>query len=346
MDCADEWAVGIGISGFGQGQESGFEVGGHRFAGHQSLPAGRQRDRDAAFTGLHGFPVHPQRIEADRLDAGHPGLPFELGAHHAGIAGDPDQPARAQMRVDQRLRRALVEQPSVAQDAHLVGHPLHVVQDVTGEDHRPAAPHARHQRQQFGTAGGVERGGGLVQDEQFRVADQRAGEPEPLGHAPGESAHLAVRDIAQAGRRQCVGDRIRCCADVLARCSDQRAGQVDHLVGGQPGVELRDVGADRDAAARHGQSDLAAIGAPHPGDDRQHRRLAGAVRTDEPVDGPAGHGQVDVEQSRPAVITGEARGLHDRAFVGRRDAVGISAFARVRWRFATAGLFGVVGYRR
>jgi len=152
-----------------------------------------------------------------------------------------------------------------------------------------------------------------------------------LGHAPGESAHLTVRDVGQSGRGQRVRHRARCRAVRAARCraccwvagfrwaTDQGTSQVDHLVSGQPAVEPRHIGAHRDRTPRHRQPDVAAIGAPHPGEDREHRRLARAIRPDQPVDGSAGYGQVDVEQTGPAVVAGESCGLHDRTVIRERE---------------------------
>jgi hypothetical protein len=57
-------------------------------------------------------------------------------------------------------------------------------------------------------------------------------------------------------------------------------GEVDHLEGGQPWLEFRYVGADGERCAGYRQIDGAPVDAAQPGQDRQQRGLAGAVRAD------------------------------------------------------------------
>jgi hypothetical protein len=103
-------------------------------------------------------------------------------------AGDPQQPAWLQVGVDEFLGGSLVDHPPGAKDADMVGDALDVGQDVAGENDGAAAAHPGDQREHFGPPGRVQGRGGLVEDQQLRVTHQGAGQPEPLGHAPGEPA--------------------------------------------------------------------------------------------------------------------------------------------------------------
>jgi len=76
------------------------------------------------------------------------------GGDGCGVAGDADQPARLQVGVDELPGAALAEQAAIAQDAHLVGDPLHVGQDVAGEDDGPAAAHGGDRVEHLGSSSG------------------------------------------------------------------------------------------------------------------------------------------------------------------------------------------------
>jgi len=102
----------------------------------------------------------------------------------AQVADDAQQPPGPQVGVDELLGGALVEQAPGAEDADVVGDALDVGQDVAGEDDGAPAPQLGDEGEYLGPPGWVQGRGGLVEDQQARVADQGAGQPEPLGHAP------------------------------------------------------------------------------------------------------------------------------------------------------------------
>jgi hypothetical protein len=228
----------------------------------------------------------------------------------------------------------LVEQPAGAQDADLVGDSLHVGQDVAGEDDGAPAAQAGDKGEHLGPPSWVQRGGGLVQDQQPGIAGQGAGQPEPLGHAPGEPADTLADPLIQAGGAQ------RREHGRAVRPGGEGPGQVDDFECGQPAIEFGDVGAHRHLAPRHGHLDGAAVGVAHAGDDGQQRGLPRAVGTSQPVHAARGDAQVDVEQAGAAVVAGQAGRRHGRdVTAARRRARQLSrrGAARSRGRRARRG---------
>src|SRR5690348_12889459 len=123
--------VAIAISGSldtcaGQGEERRFQVGGHRLAGNLAGTAAGDHRGDPALAGLEADGVHPDGVGTDRLGPGGPRLAGQCRGHRVRVTGDADQPAWLQVGVDEVLGGPLVEQPAIAQDAHLVGDLLHV----------------------------------------------------------------------------------------------------------------------------------------------------------------------------------------------------------------------------
>ena len=70
-----------------------------------------------------------------------------------------------------------------------VADPLDLVEQVRGEQHRAAlGDEAADHGAELVDAGRVEAVGGLVEDQQLGVGEQRAGDAEPLAHALASSA--------------------------------------------------------------------------------------------------------------------------------------------------------------
>ena len=73
-----------------------------------------------------------------------------------------------------------------------------VLDDVGGEDHRPVARgEADQQIAEADALFGVEARGGLVDDEDLGIVDQRLRDPHPPFHAAGETLDLPVGGILQ-----------------------------------------------------------------------------------------------------------------------------------------------------
>ena len=122
-------------------------------------------------------------------------------AHAAcDLFGDQREEGVLQARValagldPQLVERALRDQPAAGDDADAVGHALGDFEDVRGHDHGAAGrdPLAQHVLD-LPRRAGVEAGQRLVEDDQPRVVDQRAGERHLLPHALGEALAALVR---------------------------------------------------------------------------------------------------------------------------------------------------------
>src|SRR5947209_6286964 len=121
----------------------------------------------------------PRRVVGDVLD--------ELAR---GIAvAHPHAPRRLRAQL---ARRALGEDAPALDDRHAVGELLGLVEVVRGQHHGLAQLAQRADRLPgVAPRDGVEAGGGLVEEDQLRVADER----EPEVQAP----HLAARELARGG---------------------------------------------------------------------------------------------------------------------------------------------------
>ncbi len=86
------------------------------------------------------------------------------------------------------------------------------------DESRAAAPGALQRRLQPGFGGGVERAGRLVEHEDRRVLQQRAGDGEPLAFAAGEVAPALADVVAALG----VDDEIAACASASALAISSR----------------------------------------------------------------------------------------------------------------------------
>ena len=174
---------------------------------------------------------------------------------------------------------------AAADEDHLVGDLLDLVEQVAGQQHGAAAVGvALEQTTHPADAGRVEAVGRLVEDQHGRVAEQGVGDAEPLLHAEGVVAQPALRlglverdeveHLVDAGVRQAHGlgadgeDLAAGAAGVLGRGVEQYADV-------QPGVGdvVVEVASDRDPTVRRwGEADH----------DAHRGRLAGTVGAQEP----------------------------------------------------------------
>ena len=196
---------------------------------------------------------------------------------------------------------------------------------VRDEQARAAAHQAVEAFEHLVLAVLVQRGGGLVEDDHRRVAQQRAGDPDALPLAAGEAHALGAEfgvvalgegldELVRRGRLGGLDDvvwgGVRAVGDVLA----DRAGEEDRV--------LQD---DRDLVAQPGcraVAEVAAIECDRPlggvieaGDEGRQGRLPGTgwAGQREPLAG--GKGEADVAQRAALVVVFEGdAGEFDRAF--------------------------------
>jgi hypothetical protein len=107
-------------------------------------------------------------------------------------AGDTD-------RIEDVRDAARRERAAPADDRDGVAHSLHLRQEVTRQQHRDAgSAELAHQFADLPDAGGVEAVRRLVEDEQFRLLQQRARDRQPLAHAERVTLHAVVAAAVQA----------------------------------------------------------------------------------------------------------------------------------------------------
>src|ERR1700733_4662068 len=120
--------------------------------------------------------------------------------------------------LDQLTRRALGGEPAVVHHDQPVAQLLGLVHVVGGQDQRDAALFEPEQPVPHHVPGlRVQAGGGLVQDQDVRVVDQRPGDGQPPLHAAGQRLDLVLRPVLQLDELQ----------QLLGPLPDQLAGQAE-----------------------------------------------------------------------------------------------------------------------
>ena len=230
-------------------------------------------------TDVGGEPLHGVEDVADRE------TPGEAEADDGLVAGPPAD----------RRRRADLHDVAVGQDGDAVGEALRLVHVVRGQQDRPAeVAEPVDQGPRAAPGAGVEPRGGLVEEQQVRVADQADGEVEapplpsgqrphprvPLGRQPDEVDDLVDgprAGVAGGGQRDGLGDGQRRLEPAGLRDDpDPRA-----VVAARP---LR-------VDAEHG--DRPGVAPPIALQDLDGGRLAGPVRAEQGEDLPVLDREVD-----------------------------------------------------
>ena len=102
---------------------------------------------------------------------------------------------RSAATASQRL--GLEQDLAPVDDRHPAAQLRHVLDDVRREDHDGVLADLAEQVQEAHALGGIEAGGGLVDDDQRRVAEQRDGDAEALAHAAGVAAELLLAHVVE-----------------------------------------------------------------------------------------------------------------------------------------------------
>ncbi len=200
----------------------------------------------------------------------------------------------------ERGRGVLGDQEPAGDDSHPVGELVGLLQVLRcQEDRRAVVVQRLHLLPDRLAADRVEAGGGLVQEEDPRLVDERGSEVEPALHAARVGADPAVRGVVESDPgEQSFGALLA----LGARQSVKRRLEADQLTPGHQGIERRFLERDADRLA-----DLAGLGDDVVAGDlrgaaggakkrREHPdrgRLAGAVRAQEGVDLAFGDVEVD-----------------------------------------------------
>src|SRR6185503_15092485 len=189
---------------------------------------------------------------------------------------------------DQLLGRALSDDAPVIHDGEPVREALRLVHEMRGEkDGLALAKQAAQPRPDEMPRLGVEPGGGLVEEDQFRVVDEGAGEREPSFHSTGQRLDSRFRARAQFSEFEQGGN-----APAHFGFAQSEIAAIDQqvLFDGEIGIEVVALRYDADAdarfarARRHRQSqhlDLARVGVDQAQAQAQRRGLARAVGAEE-----------------------------------------------------------------
>ena len=182
-----------------------------------------------------------------------------------------------------------------------------------GHDERPPAPggEGADLGEDLDAVLEVEEGGGLVEEQDFRVLDQRSGEEGELTLAAGEARDLAVGEISEpqaiegfAGESH-VGIALEAEQRLMRGTTHQdeltdpeRKGHVEVLgyEGDAPGQSSSRKGRDVLAAQRHTARSRGESG----GGDPQKGRLPDAVATDQAHDLAGVDGEVETREQHPS----------------------------------------------
>ena len=102
----------------------------------------------------------------------------------------------------QRRRLALIKQFAFVHQQHVPALFRFVEVGGAPEDQHSVARQLVHHLPQFAARNGVYADAGLVQQQHFRLANQRAGQPQLLLHPAGELARQPVGERAEGGKLQ------------------------------------------------------------------------------------------------------------------------------------------------
>ncbi len=172
-------------------------------------------------------------------------------------------------------------------DDEMVDGGLHLVQEMTGQQHCPATVgEVAQQPAHPGDALGVQSVRRFVQDEHRRVTHERLGDPEPLAHTEGVAAHPSIGRIRQP-------DQVEQFPDPSRGHASHPGGNGEGGASGAPGVHRRRIEECPDDPARVGQLDEwpavdrrgPVVGLGQTDDHPQRRGLPGAVWAEEAGDG-------------------------------------------------------------
>ena len=228
---------------------------------------------------------------------------------HAGLGPQPDR-VMAVGRLD--LVERAVEDLAAAEDHEdPVAQSLGDRHVVRGEDHgRPGLPQVEHRILDDLGIDRVQPGERLVEDQQLGAVEHARDELDLLGHPLGERLDLLVDPGEQAHPIQPFVDAA---VELGLPRALERPVVAEQPPHGHPLIKAALLGQVADAVVRRAGAalaqdlDLAAIGQEDVHDHPQRRRLARAVGTDEPVERPARHREIQlVHRDHAAELLGHA----------------------------------------
>jgi hypothetical protein len=174
---------------------------------------------------------------------------------------------------------------------------LDLVHVVAREEDRDAAlREVAHARAHVARGLRIERARGLVEKQEAGLAQERGGQRQPLSHPGGVAAHARVSVALETHPRDCGVDAIaleplRAQRRAVESCEDSQI-----LAPREVRMKTRRIHEARDCIVRRvavEERDRACV-LRHESEHHPHqRRLAGAIRSEQPVNLSASHGQID-----------------------------------------------------
>jgi len=206
---------------------------------------------------------------------------------------------------------------------------------------------ARDQLPELAARQWVDAGGGFVEDQQVRVVDQRAAQPQLLLHAARQLAGRALGEGRQTGAVGQIGDALAALFGILAEQAAEEIQVLEHGEGrveilAQPLGHVGDARADPAAMAFVGHvaiehPDLALLDAARPGDQREQAGLADSVGADQADHAVGRDFQADVVQRTGGAVA--QRQLADAHHRRLGIAHGVTLICRCSGHSAAASSF-------
>ena len=200
-------------------------------------------------------------------------------------------------------RRAVEELLAVGENQQALAVALGLGEVVGGEDdRRPAAGQAEHELPEPLALARVEPGARLVEQQHRRAGQEPDRDVDPLLVAAREGPRLVVAAVLEGGLREHLLDRRVRIGHLL-----EPGEQAEVLGDGEPPVERRLLGNPADLA--RWPAHRSGVRPPDSGEDREQRRLPGAVRADDGEE----LSTVGGEAHAPSALRGRQRPWRARA---------------------------------
>src|SRR5687768_4008187 len=151
------------------------------------------------------------------------------------VLGDHAAPDASAQLLDGAQRLGLEDDLAVVDDGHAAAELGDVFDDVRREDDDGVFAEVAEEIEEAHALGGVESGGGLVDDDELWIGEERDGDAEALAHAAGVAAELLLACVPEVGL---VEERVDCLfARVLVGNAFEDGEVIEQSLGGHVRVD-------------------------------------------------------------------------------------------------------------
>src|SRR5688572_10494974 len=258
--------------------------------------AGHGGEVDVLEIGLYGLELRPggrlavhvdDRAAGEELGGDDRVLPLDV---RQLALGDHAAPNTSAQLLDGDERLGLEDDLAVVDDRHAAAELGDVLDDVRGENDNRVLAEVAEEVEEAHTLGGVESGGGLVDDDELRIGEEGDSDTETLAHPAGVAAELLLTGVPEVG----LVEEGACCLFARSLIGDafEDGEVVKESFGGDVGVDAEFLGEVAEGFSdvvflfedvEVAQSYLAGVGLLERGDRAHEGGLAGAVRAEESV---------------------------------------------------------------